>query len=105
MREFSISESADPIKFKIDEDVFVAVAPNRLPANALIRYAEGVAIGRMHSAHMRFYQDVLEDESFALFSDRLDSKERPITLKMMADVTNWLVEEIYAGKGTGLLSL
>jgi hypothetical protein len=103
MKEFATSERDEPIKFKVDDDVFVAVAPAKLPANVLIRYAETMAVGRIHSAHTRFYSDVLEEESHAAFAARLDSKDNPITLPMMAEITNWLVEDIYSGKAKGLL--
>lgn len=103
IKEFLTSERDEPTKFKVDDDVFVAVAPNKLPANVLMSYAETMAIGRVRSAHVRLFADVLEEESHAVFAARLDSKDNPITLTMMADVANWLVEEIYAGKAKGLL--
>lgn len=105
MKDFQISELDEPVKFSVSGDVFVAVAPARLPANVLVRYAEGVTIGRVHSAHMRLFSDVLDEDSYKLFADRLDSSENPITLHTMANITTWLVEEIYSGKDTGLLSL
>lgn len=103
MKEFLTSERDEPVKFKVDDDVFVAIAPNKCPANVLVRYAETASYGRVHAAHTRFFGDVLEDESYTAFSARLDSKDNPITLNVMADVANWLVEEVYAGKGKGLL--
>jgi hypothetical protein len=103
IKEFLTSERDEPTKFKVDDDVFVAVAPNKLPANVLISYAETMAIGRVRSAHIRLFADVLEEDSHKVFAERMNSTENPVTLTMMADVANWLVEEIYAGKAKGLL--
>lgn len=103
IKEFLTSERDEPIKFSVDGDVFVAIAPNKCPANILMAYAETVGMGRTRTAHTRFFADVLEDESHKTFAARLDSKDNPITLLMMADIANWLVQEVYAGKAKGLL--
>lgn len=103
IKEFLTSERDEPIKFKVDDDVFVAIAPNKCPANILVRYAETMMTGRSYTAHTRFFADVMEEESYATFAQRLDSKDNPITINGMADVANWLVEEIYAGKAKGSL--
>jgi hypothetical protein len=103
IKEFLTSERDEPVKFKVDDDVFVAVAPNKLPANVLIGYAENVSMGRTRTAHLRLFADVLEEESHTVFAARLDSRDNPITLHTMADVANWLIQDIYAGKAKGLL--
>jgi len=103
MKEFLTSERDEPVKFKVDDDVFVAVPPNKLPANVLIGYAEMVSMGRTRTAHLRLFADVLEEDSHTTFAARLESKDNPITLNTMADVANWLIQEIYAGKAKGLL--
>jgi len=109
MKEFLTSESDQPVKFKVHDDVYVAVAPCDLPGNVLVRYAETVAMGRVYSAHLMFFEAALEEESFETFQSRLDKKRsaenpaKPITLNTMAEVANWLIEEIYAGKAKGLL--
>lgn len=101
MKEFLTSERNEPVEFKVDGDVFIAGAPAKMPANILVRYAETMSMGRVHTAHTRFFADVMDKDSYSAFAVRLDSKENPITLSMMAEVANWLVEEIYTGKAKG----
>lgn len=91
MKEFSVADTANLIEFKIGSDVFRAIAPERLPGNVLIRYAEQVQAGKLYEAHQSFFSRALDKESAELFNHRLDSKENPITLKAMADVAEWLV--------------
>jgi hypothetical protein len=97
IKEFKLSEEKEPVPFKIGTDIFHAVPPGRLPANVQIRYAEHVGDGKLYEAHRRFFRDALEDASVERFMERLDSKEEPITLHVMAQVANWLLGEVYSG--------
>lgn len=83
----------DKISFKIGEDVFHAIAPDSLPGNVLIRYAEQVQAGKLYEANTTFFSRALIDESADLFAFRMDSKENPINLQTMADVVEWLMGE------------
>ena|SRR6266581_1387538 len=103
LKEFKISESKESFQFKVGGDIFTCVPPCELPAFALIKYAETVAIGRLLAAHTQLFTDVLEPDSQAVFSKRLESKTEPITLSAMVEISNWLVQEIYSGKAKGLL--
>lgn len=96
MKEFKVAEAADLIEFKIGSDVFKAIAPERLPGNVLIRYAETVQAGKLYEAHQVFFTRALDKESAELFNHRLDSKENPIPLNTMAEVAEWLVEQYSA---------
>ena len=93
MKEFKVSNSSEKIEFKIGDDVFKAVAPDKLPGNVLIRYAEQVQGGKLYEANQTFFSRALDDESATLFNHRMDSKENPITLEIMADVVEWLMEQ------------
>lgn len=93
IKEFKVSELNDPIQFKIGDDVFVGLPANKVPAGALIRYAELVNDGKVFAAHTIFFNDILEDESAAKFSERIDSKENPINLSTMVEVATWLMEQ------------
>lgn len=93
MKEFGVVDNADPIEFKVGSDTFRAIAPDRLPGNVLIRYAEQVNAGELYKAHQIFFSRVLEKDSADLFNHRLDSKENPITLSIMAQVAEWLTGE------------
>jgi hypothetical protein len=92
VKRFEVATNAEPIEFSVGDDVFKAVAPERLPGNILIRYAEKVSAGRLYEAHQEFFARCLEKESAELFAFRLDSKENPINLSVMAQVAEYLTE-------------
>lgn len=99
MKEFKVSSSSEKITFKIGDDVFHAVAPDKLPGNVLIRYAEQVQTGKLHEANEAFFTRALDKTSAELFNHRLDDLENPITLDTMMDVVEWLTEQ-YSSLGT-----
>lgn len=93
-RSFSTAEALDKIEFDVDGEDFIAVAPNRLPANVLIRYSETVQDGKLYEAHKDFFAKVLEDDSAVRFEQRLsgtDADKQPITLAMMIEIAEFLV--------------
>lgn len=92
-KSFATTEALDAVEFDIDGEDFIAVPPNRLPANVLIRYSETVQEGRLYEAHKHFFAGVLTDESAERFNARLNSKENPITLPLMIEVAEFLVTE------------
>jgi hypothetical protein len=93
MKEFTVSDAVEPLEFKIGTDIFKALAPERLPGNVVIRYAEQVNQGKIYEAHQTFFARALDKESAELFMHRLDSKENPITLGTMVQVAEWLMEQ------------
>lgn len=103
MKEFKISESKESFPFKVGNDIFTCVPPCELPAHSLIAYTEAVAMGRLLAAHTQLFKDILEPDSYAVFSKRLNTKTDPITLSCMIEISNYLVQEIYSGKAKGLL--
>ena len=103
VKEFLISDGKEPLQFKVGTDVFTCIPPCDLPAYALVIYAETVAVGRLLAAHIKLFEDVLEPDSYKIFSDRLQSKTSPITFPTMVEISNWLVQDVYAGKAKGLL--
>jgi hypothetical protein len=96
MKKFTVADTVEPLEFEIGEDKFKAIAPERLPGNVLIRYAEQVSQGKLYEAHQIFFARCLEKESAELFAFRMDSKENPINLGVMAQVAEWLVEQYSA---------
>lgn len=96
-KEFKQSGSEDEVEFTIDGDAFTALAPRRLPANVLIRYAESIGEGKLFAAHERFFADVLTEEGYKTFYDRLDSNVNPINIDTMIQVASYLVGEVYGG--------
>jgi|SRR5687768_10004920 len=93
MKEFKVSNSDEKIAFKIGDDTFYAISPNKVPGNVLIRYAEQVQGGRLYEANTSFFNRVLDKESGETFNHRMDSTENPITLETMMDVVEWLMEQ------------
>ena len=90
-KSFSTSDALEAVDFDIDGEDFVAVPPNRLPANVLIRYSEKVQEGKLYEAHQQFFAGVLEEDSAQRFEHRLNSKENPIPLALMIEVAEYLV--------------
>lgn len=101
MKQFKLAEATEIVKFSIDNDEFEAIPANRLSAGALAKYFEQVNEGKLFEAHMIFFETVLTEESYKLFDQRMHSKDWPITLKMMADVSTWLLGDIYMGGKAG----
>lgn len=97
MKQFSLTEATETVKFKIDNDDFEAIPANRLAAGALAKYFEQVNDGKIFEAHMIFFETVLTEESYKLFDQRMHSKDWPITMQMMADVSSWLLGDVYMG--------
>lgn len=97
MKKFNIAEATETVKFSIDNDEFEAVPANRLSAGTLAKYFQEINDGKIFEAHMSFFQSVLTEESYKLFDQRMHSKDWPITLKMMADVSTWLLGDVYMG--------
>lgn len=97
MKQFKLSEITESVKFQIDDDEFEAIASTRLPAGAIAKYFEEVNNGDIFKAHTSFFEAVLAPESFKLFDQRLNSIEKPITMKIMADVSTWLLGDVYMG--------
>lgn len=100
MKKFSVSKVSEPVKFIVDEDEFEAVAPARLPAGILGKYFEQINAGQLFGANEEFFKEVLTEESFKLFQDRLSSKESPINIKVLGEVASWLLSEVYMGEAT-----
>ena len=102
MKQFKLTEATEAVKFQIDSDEFEAVPANRLAAGSLAKYFEQVNDGKLFEAHMSFFETVLTPDSYKLFDQRMHSKDQPITLKVMADVSTWLLGDVYmGGKASG----
>lgn len=97
MKKFKLSDIVENVKFQIDEDEFEAVASSRMPAGHLAKYFEHINDGKLFEAHMTFFETVLTDESWKRFDERSKSKDYPITLQMLADISTWLLSEVYLG--------
>ncbi len=96
IKVFEVTKSTEPIEFQVGSDLFTAYAPEDLPAYTLIEYSELVQAGKIHDAHKAFFSKTLIGESATLFDSRLHSHENPITLTIMIQVAEWLVEQYSA---------
>lgn len=92
-KSFSSSDALDKVTFDVDGEDFIASPPNRLPANVLIRYSEKVQEGKLYEAHQEFFSKVLEEDSGTRFNHRLNSSDNPITLAMMIEIAEFLINE------------
>lgn len=94
-KKFSVGEVSEPVVFEIDEDSFEAIPSNRLPAGQLAKYFSLINDSRIFDAHEHFFKTVLTEDSYKLFSERMESVENPITVNVMGDVAAWLLGEVY----------
>lgn len=97
MKEFTVSGGNQPIRFKVDGDVFTAIAPDHLPAGYMAKYFELMAENKLFQAHLELMNELLEKDSVDLFNERISSKENPITLQLLADIVTWLLGDVYMG--------
>lgn len=96
MKVFEIAKSTQPLEFQVGSDLFTAYPPEELPAYVLIEYSELVQAGKIHDAHKAFFSKTLVPESHTIFNQRLNSHDNPITLAVMIQVSEWLVEQYAA---------
>lgn len=94
-KNFSVGKATEPVEFEIDDDNFVAIPANRLPAGSLAKYFEIVNDGRIFDAHDYFFKTVLTEDSAKLFFERMESVEKPITISLVGDIASWLLGEVY----------
>lgn len=90
-KSFKTSEALENVEFDVDGEDFIAVPPNRLPANVLIRYSEKVQEGKLYEAHRDFFNRALVEESAARFEAKLSSGDTPVTLPMMIEIAEYLI--------------
>lgn len=93
-KSFKTSEALESVTFDVDGEDFIALPPNRLPANVLIRYSETVQDGKLYEAHKDFFNKVLVDDSAVRFEQRLNSgadDKVTVTLPMMIEIAEYLI--------------
>lgn len=101
MKKFTNTASEETIKFSVEDDEFEAIAPRNVPASILETYFKNIKAGDLFDAHNNFFGEVLTEESHKVFTDRLSSREKPITLETLGEISSWLLGDIYMGGGSG----
>lgn len=94
-KTFNVSTVSEPVTFTIDEDEFEAIPSNHLPAGSLAKYFQAINNNSIFEAQDLFFQAVLTESSYKLFSDRLNSKEKPIPFSLLTEIAAWLLGDIY----------
>jgi hypothetical protein len=103
MKDFKTAAASaeGPVRFTIDGEVYEA-APV-MPAEALLAVT-GLIDNTSQSAQVQgivaFLDDALLADSSRRLSERMRSKENPISLQEVAEVGRWLIEEVYTGRPT-----
>lgn len=102
MGTFNILKTDQPIVFTIDKENFEAIPAACLSAGEIAKYFQCLADGSLFKAHDDFFQTVLTEESYMRFNKRLNSKDNPITVKTLGDISSWLLgDEYFGGKSIG----
>jgi hypothetical protein len=96
-KTFNVTKTEEPITFDVDGEEFEAIPADRLPAGALATYFANINAGDLFKAHDAFFETVLTEDSYKRFSDRLNSKESPITVSVLGDIAAWLLGDEYMG--------
>lgn len=125
IKDFSKSSSKEPLRFKIDDDIFEAspaigaelfreIASGSAQDAAGLSAISGVKPGEYSPDQMKlaataldsqssravaFLDAVLLPDSAARFAERLRSSVDPISLGQMYEVWGWLIEQ-YSGRPT-----
>lgn len=88
-----------PLQFRIDDDVFSAVAT--IPADVMIEFAESMSTANpadmspseMVGALRRVIEMVLHPDSLTLFRKRMGDPQNPIDMEQLDSIVTWLFEE------------
>lgn len=88
-----------PLQFRIDDDVFSAVAT--IPADVMIEFAESMSSANpadmspseMVGALRRVIEMVLHPDSLTLFRKRMGDPQNPIDMEQLDSIVTWLFEE------------
>lgn len=95
----------EPVRFAVDRDVFEATPD--IPAATMFRLAgmrsdlQGEDREQQWETMESVFRELLTDESFSLLKERLRSRDRPIGLKTMNEIIEWLMGEAYGVRPTG----
>lgn len=100
IKKFNAAKATEAVTFQIDDDEFEAVPATGLPAGVLAKYFQDINEGKLFDAHDGFFKQVLTEESYKVFADRLNSKDKPITVSLLGDIASWLLGEVYMGGNT-----
>lgn len=96
-KKFNAAKASEAVTFEIDDDTFEAVPATMLPAGVLAQYFQDINEGKLFDAHSGFFKEVLTEESYKVFADRLVSKEKPITVTLLGEIASWLLGDVYMG--------
>jgi hypothetical protein len=100
MKDFTDPESKKRLTFRIDDDVFEAVA--ELPAGAEIELTRMIRVkDEYEQAKMvaQLLDMLLIPESAEVFAKRMSNPANPITSRVLVKVFQWLMET-YSGRPT-----
>lgn len=106
VKQFGTPGGLKPKQFRIDDDLFSA-APD-LPAGTMIEMVslfqeaqdQNVDMSRKLGLISKIFDMALFDESRQLLETRLHSKERPIGIRTLLDVIQWMMGEAYGLRPT-----
>lgn len=99
-KTFNVTKTDAPITFDVDGEEFESIPADRLPAGALAVYFKNINEGNLFVAHDSFFNTVLTEDSYKRFSERLNSKEDPITVQVLGEIASWLLGDEYMGSGS-----
>ncbi len=97
MMDFSVERESIP--FKVDDDVFHAVAD--IAAELAMDYAQKLEVLQADTTNVESQKEILHStmrlvlfpESAERFIERLSDQLHPIGQKRVADITQWLLEQ------------
>jgi hypothetical protein len=91
------TDTSEPIRFRINDDVFEA--PSVLPVPVMQQLASAAADLKSQGSDaqalesiVHVFDVILVDESATLFRTRVNSKANPVGIKQIIDIMMWLLE-------------
>lgn len=94
---FDFTDPKKPVKFAIDDDVFIAVRD--LPALTALEFGQyantldtSADMGEQAEAVRKMFDMILTKDSATRFIERLESKDEPIGATQMNSIMMWLME-------------
>jgi len=97
---FNVIKTGLPTFFTVGNEAFEVIPAEKLLASGLATYFQSINDGDLFKAHDAFLEIALTNDSYKRFNSRLYSKNNPITLSTLAEVTSWLVGDVFLGGKT-----
>lgn len=101
----SFTSRRPPVVFTVDEEAFTVAGtvPAEVMKGLLAQaeaLAEAASLEAKYASIYAIVSAVMEEESLARFNPRLSSMKDPVDIEALAEISTWLVSEVYSRRPT-----